>query len=431
MMARRLAWQVHDWCRTRLWLHAPTLRRMLPARPRGAAPSRVLHVTTSFDLGGTQMQIRHLATATGTRFLHDAIELFPELNYLFRQSVSVEPSRYVRGGPVARAIGRSIVDRSRRGSHLVQIAKLVRDFRLEQPDLVVGWGHEISAITFVAAAIARVPWIAFCIRTVNPHYGWTDPAFAALLRAAHRRMTPAVDRVIVNSTFLQHDHAAWVGIEPARVAVCPNGVEVGVNTPDATARSRTRAQYGISDNAVVVANVGRFSPEKGQQTLIDANRLLTAAGSPSPVVWLLSGDGATLPAVQRAARAQGMDNVVFTGRTSVVADILAASDIFVMPSDFEGMPTAMMEAMAAGLPCVSTTKSGAIDIAREGVEALYYDAGDAAALAAHLTRLIADPAFARRLSTAAAARIGAFDVRTFVNRFEAIVDDAFSGRADS
>jgi glycosyltransferase involved in cell wall biosynthesis len=428
---RRFAWSVHDRCRTLLWLAAPSIRRVIPGRRPWRSASKALHVTTSFDLGGTQMQIKHLATAADTRLTHGAVELFPELNYLFRRGVSVQAANYVRGGPLARIVGRCIVNRSRRGSHLVQIAKLVRDFRREQPDVVVGWGHEICVITFVAAVMARVPRIVFCIRTVNPTYGWTDPAFATLLRAAHHRMSGLVDRIIVNSTFLQRDHAAWLESDEQRIAVCANGIEVEavrVCEPAVT-RARLRRHFGIADDAIVISNVGRFSAEKGQRSLIDANRHLLDRTS-APVMWLLGGDGPTLASVQSAASEQGMSNIVFVGRTDAVGDILAASDIFVMPSDYEGMPTAMMEAMAAGLPCVSTRLSGATDIARDGVDALFFDAGDAAALAGHLLRLIENPSWAHELGERAAARAREFDVTRFVRHFDRLLLEALSQSID-
>jgi glycosyltransferase involved in cell wall biosynthesis len=279
--------------------------------------------------------------------------------------------------------------------------------------------------TFVAATIARVPQIVFCIRTVNPTYGWTEPWFASLLHDAHSRMTPLVDRVVVNSTFLQTDHGAWLSIDPGSIPVCHNGIDVNMPPADdvRAARCQMRQALRIPDDTVVITNIGRFSREKGQLSLVDANRSLLDRTT-ARVVWLLCGDGPTLPDVQAAVASAEMTNVVFTGRTDAPWRILAASDIFVMPSDFEGMPNAMMEAMVAGLPCVSTNRSGICDVARDGVEALYYDPGDIVRLAQLLQSLAENPARARAMGAAAAARVRDFSVTRLVECFERVLDGA-------
>lgn len=383
----------------------------------------MLHVTTSFDLGGTQTQLKHLCTTPTPRYDHRAVEIFPELNFLYRQHERVDPVRYVRGGLIGRTLGRMVVNRSQRASHLVQAYKLCRDFEAERPEVVVSWGHEVSAVTFAAAAIARVPHIVFCIRTVNPDYGWTDPRFARLLRSAHLLMTPLVSKVVVNSTFLQRDHAQWLGMPENGIEVCANGIEPGraFDAERNAARNEIRSRYRIDPQTTLLINVGRFSREKGQLTLIDAQRRMAASDLP-PFAWLFGGDGPTLAEMRAQVAEHGITNMFFAGRTTAVPDLLAAGDIFVMPSDFEGMPNAMMEAMAAGLPSISTDRSGARDVARDGVEAIYYAPADTAALARELSALIREPARARALGAAAAERITGFSVARFVDQFNDILD---------
>lgn len=404
--------------------HAHKVRRIRrPRRLRGPA-QRVLHVTCSFDLGGTQTQIRNLCGAPGSALTHDAVETFPELNYLFRRGVTLDRDRYVSGGVVARTLGRLTVCMSTRSAQLVQVYKLVRDFRAVRPDVVVGWGHETAMLTFVAAAIARVPRVVFCIRTFNPtEYHWTPPFMQRLLYSAHGRMQPLVDAVIVNSTPLQRDYAAWLDIDAARIAVCANGIDVAVRPPAeiAAARARIRGQFGIPADAVVILNVGRFSEEKGQMSIARADVELLRRYPRGGFYWLLCGDGPTLDGVRAFAAAQGLRNILFAGRTDEVPAFLSAADLFVMPSDFEGMPNAMMEAMAYGLACVSTSRSGAVDIARDGREALYYAPGDVDRLVEHVARLIDQPALRSGMGRAAAERIKEFSVSHSVETFERVL----------
>lgn len=408
------------------WGHLFRLRRPCPVD--ASHGRKVVHVTGSFDLGGTQTQIKFLCTAPTTTFQHHAIEIFPEMNYLHRAGVAIDRSRYVTGGLVGRTFGRFVSNINYRSSQIVQIYKLVRDLQAERPAIAVGWGHEMCVTTFIAASIARVPHIVFCIRTVNPTYGWVSTLWAKLLRRAHKRMLPSVSLVAVNSTLLRDDHAAWVGMAPDAIAVCANGIDIQPVTPEyaAAARRRVRHELNIPDEVVVMTNVGRFSGEKGQHSLVYANRLLLARNIPQRFAWLLCGDGPTMTEVQGLAAGYGMTNMTFLGRTTAVRDILCASDIFVMPSDFEGMPNAMLEAMAAGVPCVSTRHSGARDVARDGREALYYDARDAVTLAYHLLRLLEHPAEARQMGVAAARRVTDFPIDRFVRVFESSLDAALA-----
>lgn len=418
-------WRLHDYLRDLAWRQGYRLRGSRP-HSRDVNRGTVFHVTGSFDVGGTQTQIKHLCTATPTMLTHLVTEIFPELNYLYRHDVTIDPVRYTTGGVLARVLGKMVINRNSRSSQLVQIYKLFRDFRAERPEMAVGWGHEMSVTTFLAATLARVPQIVFCIRTVNPSYGWTDPPFPSLLQRAHRTMYRKVSAVIANSTLLRRDHAAWAGMNAADIDVCANGIDVPARSAaeSAAARAAIRAQYNIADDAVVIINVGRFSREKGQFSLVEANRLLVNRGAPRPFVWLLCGDGPTLEYVRARAEGHGLSNMIFAGRTLAVRDMLDASDIFVMPSDYEGMPNAMMEAMAAGLPCISANVSGALDVARSEQEALYYDPGDALQLARHLLRWLSDPAEARRFGEAAARRIAEFSVPRFVAEFEAALERA-------
>ena len=385
----------------------------------------VLHVTCSFDLGGTQTQLRNLCLAPDPRWKHEVVEIFPEQNYLYRRDAKIDPQRYAGPTAVERTLGRLVENVNTRSAQLFQIYKLVKDIRALNPDIVVGWGHELCVLTFIAGAICRTPHIVFCVRTFNPGYGWMYPPMDRIATESHRRMLPELSGVIVNSTPLQQDYAQWVQAPPAQIAVCANGIDIAGIPPDeaATLRASIRGRYDIAPGTIAIVHIGRFSGEKGQMSLVKANQILRQRLPGKDFCFVLCGDGPTLPDVQAFAARHRMSNVVFPGRTNEVRAFLAAGDIFVMPSDFEGMPNAMMEAMADGLPCISTDRSGAVDVARDGKEALYYPPRDEAALARHLERLILDPDERRRLGQQAQARMKEFTVTRFVKSFDALMDD--------
>jgi len=390
-------------------------------RPRAPATCRtVLHVTCSFDLGGTQRQIMYLCEhQVAGSFQHEAIELFPEQNYLYRQNVRLQPERYKGRTLASRIMWRLIQHAGTRSAQVVQVYKLAKDFRALRPDIVVGWGHEIGTLTFLAAAIARVPHIVFCIRTFNPAFGWTTTKMGNLLKSSHRRMVPLLSGIVTNSTVLSVDYTTWLSSQTPEIHVCPNGISVDAASVDAHQRRRAgvRKRFDIPAEAVVLMNVGRFSAEKGQLTLMRANRRLVARYGDRAPICLLCGDGPLLPEVRQFVKENGFGNIRFAGRIDDVDEYLCAADIFVMPSDFEGMPNAMMEAMGHGLPCVSTDRTGAVDIARNGIEALYCPVGADDTLAAHLSTLIDDPTERARLGANARERIREFSVERMTNEF--------------
>jgi glycosyltransferase involved in cell wall biosynthesis len=402
----------------------PRWRRLVGTRRLHHPAKKILHVTASFDLGGTQTQIRNLCEhSTDQWFEHLTVEVFPEHNFLYRRETAVEPERYGGDSAVGRALQRTVAHIGVRSAQIVQVYKFVRDFKALRPDVVIGWGHEMSMLTYIAGAIARVPHIVFCIRTFNPSYGWCSPEMGAIYHTAHRRMALSLSGIIVNSTVLQKDYAEWLGIDPPRITPCPNGIDPHVLDAEERARQRSqiRQRFAIPEDALLIVNVGRFSAEKGQFTILAANEILMSRFPAGGFWWLLCGDGVLLPEAKARAEASGADNVVFAGRTNEVPAVLAAADVFVMASDFEGMPNAMMEAMAAGLASVSTNRTGALDIARDGIEALYCNAGAADELADHLSTLIADPSERCRLAAAAATRMHEFTIDKMTSRYNAIL----------
>ena len=114
------------------------LRRIHRAR-RSVRTRKVLHVTCSFDLGGTQRQIKNICEhQDGSPFTHDAVEIFPEANFLFRRNVTIDSVRYGSRTAVGRALARLVGSTDTRSSHMFQVYKLACDFRALRPDVVVG-----------------------------------------------------------------------------------------------------------------------------------------------------------------------------------------------------------------------------------------------------------------------------------------------------
>ncbi len=178
------------------------------------------------------------------------------------------------------------------------------------------------------------------------------------------------------------------GYRDASLLMIPNAVDLTRFAPP----PRTAREPGAP---MTVAYVGRIRPVKGVKVLVDSWPKVVPGCNAR---LLIAGDGAERESLARTARESGVgDSVEFMGEVSDVPGVLARADIYVQPSFQEGLPNAVLEAMAMGLPIVATRVSGNEDVVADGDNGLLVPPGDPEALAAALRRLIADPALAARM----------------------------------
>jgi L-malate glycosyltransferase len=195
-------------------------------------------------------------------------------------------------------------------------------------------------------------------------------------------------------------HAADIGYQ-GPTEVVHNGVEFA-----AAGRSReaVRAELELG-NRVVVVNVASFYPVKAQDVLVKAAASMKNSGVPVTTIFL--GDGAERPRVEQLARNLGLgpQDARFLGFRNDVPDILAASDIFALPSRAEGLPMSILEAMSHRLPVVCTPVGGNPELVLDGEHGKLTPVGDAQALAQAITQLVLDPVLRQRQGEAGYKRV--------------------------
>ena len=176
------------------------------------------------------------------------------------------------------------------------------------------------------------------------------------------------------------------GYPEASLLMIPNAVDLTRFAPRASRKP---------DGAVNVVYVGRIRPVKGVSVLVDSWPKVAQVNTAR---LLIAGDGAERESLAQTARASGVgDSVEFLGEVTDVPGVLARADIYVQPSFQEGLPNAVLEAMAMGLPIVATRVSGNEDVVADGDNGLLVPPGDPDALAGALRTLVADPALAARM----------------------------------
>ena len=181
-------------------------------------------------------------------------------------------------------------------------------------------------------------------------------------------------------------------VDATRLRVIPNGIDLGRFSEERSVRDETRAQLGIAPGAWVIGTVGRLAPEKDQATLIRAAGSLLG----EDCQLLLVGDGEEAGALREVTKTlPNARFVCFAGARSDVPDLLSAMDVFVLSSVTEGMPLAILEAMAAGLPMLCTPVGGVPELVRAAGCGDLFPVADEAALRTLLQALRANPVRAR------------------------------------
>ena len=197
-------------------------------------------------------------------------------------------------------------------------------------------------------------------------------------------------------------------VDERRLLVIPNGIELGRFHPAPAGRERIRRELGIAGDAWVIGTVGRIAVEKNHALLVDA--MAPLLGPHTRLV--IAGDGQLLPELRERVASLGVtEHVHLLGARRDVPDILNAFDTFVLSSDTEGLPLVIPEAMATGLPVISTRVGGVPSVLDEGQTGFLVAPGDAQALRDRAAQLRSDPAATRacgqRARAAAIARVAA------------------------
>jgi glycosyltransferase involved in cell wall biosynthesis len=233
------------------------------------------------------------------------------------------------------------------------------------------------------------------------------------------------DRFIAVSREDQRRMTEVERIPPRRTVFIPNGIVA----PPPPSGHDVRAELGIEAGAAVAGIVGMLRAQKAHGVLLRALALL---GRDWPQLTLLvAGDGPEQGALEALARELGVgERVRFLGDRTDIPDVLAALDLAVCCSDFEGSPLAVMEYMDAALPIVATTVGGVPDLIEPGVHGLLVPAQDPAALAEAIATVLRDPDRAKAMGARARERRRSeFDIDVQVRRVEDLYRELLGARA--
>lgn len=268
------------------------------------------------------------------------------------------------------------------------------------------------------SAVAAVRWLSRRLREVQPHLvhvtdSWTMGMLAAWAARVPRvivthhtpelpRKDNLVGRALWRLAWRSRPEVIYTSESDRRTdgrGLRSHVVPLGIHL-----ERFASAEPALTGDERLVGNVARLSPQKGQSVLLDAAPLVLRRHP--DVRFVLVGDGELRQELERQASRLGIaDRVLFTGARTDVPELLASFSVFALPSLYEGLCYAVIEAQAAGVPVVATGVGGVRETVVPGETGVRCEVGDPVSLADGIVRVLDDPAEARRLAEEARRRV--------------------------
>jgi len=328
-----------------------------------------------------------------------------------RERFRVEVAALTRSGPLEAELAAAGVPVTVIGKPLkldpIALGRLARFLKAGAFDVVQTWIFAANAYGRVASRLAGVPVVVVAEMAVDQWKGRFE-------RALDGRLATWCDRVVGNSRAVVEFYRG-LGVPDDRLAMIYSGI--GDERPPAVDPRAVRAELGFPHDAPMVLFAGRLAEQKRVDDLLKALDLLQHVQA--NVRTAIAGDGPLRQRLEETARAYHLDGRArFLGHRDDVPRLLAAADLLVLPSAYEGLPNVVLEAMRFGKPVVVTAAPGTTEVVVDGETGVMVPIGDVTGLTRAMRDIVRDPARARRLGEAGRARAEAhFGADAMVARF--------------
>ncbi len=353
--------------------------------------TRIVLVIATLNYGGAQVQLCHLAKS------------------LKRQEYDVMVCCVTRGGPLAESLLRAKIEvqvvGKRHKFDVTVLWKLIRLFKAYRPDIVHCQLFTANMWGRLAAWIAGIQGLIATVLSLEMDRG-------IVYVVIDRLLSHITDRIVCNTREIEKYLTHGEKLDARKVTVIHNGVDTDrsdrwLATHGVLPLESHKLAIGLASQRLVVGMVCRFDPRKGIEIFLDACELLL--GKRDDVQFLLVGDAdpdqpdqvaCKNQVVKRLGQPPLSSSVILLGLASDVRPLLGCMDVFVLTSHTEGLPNALMEAMAMERPIVATAVGGVPELVRDEIDGLLVQPGNPEAVANAVLRLLEQPdiawAMARR-----------------------------------
>ena len=364
---------------------------------------RILYVIDSLSIGGAETLLVDLVDAARARGYAPSVAYFTP-------------------GPLIAGLEERGVQATRISTAGLRdpraLPRLIGLMRRSRPHVVHTHLTKSNLLGQLAARLAGVPLRVLSVHNMDP---WRRRRALSLV---HRLATAGAHRQIAVSREVAEFTAASGGTSAEGITVIDNGVDTRRFDPDAVTPLEL-TEFGVPAGRIAVAVIGRLVPQKDHATFLAA--AATLADRVPDAHFLIVGQGELRGELERAARSRGLgpDRLTFTGIIRDMPRLLAALDVVVFSSAWEGLPVTLLEAMAMRRCVVTTAVGGIPGVATDGRDALLVPPRDPGALAEAVHAALTDPERRRRIGRAARATIEArFSAATMMERTFALYGPA-------
>ena len=368
--------------------------------PKSAEPGPIVHAIGSLGAGGSERQLRTAvanmqAKVDGVKIL--CINPKDELTDFFARELSsnrVEVVWNISGRHDHFFAPWCILQCTRQleaVSPPVEIVDtvfgFVSQFERLKPAVVHSWLDYANVTAGLAAVLCGVPRIVLGFRSMAPFHfdlyrSYFHPIYRALLGSPGVVMT-------ANSLAGAHDYASWLGIDPARIEVINNAIDLSaLSEPSAEKLAAFRNEFGFGSDHVV-GTVGRLAEEKRPFLWLQVACEVLKRRPHTKFLWVGGGPLESLLRKEIASLGIG-DRVIVAGVRKDIGTVLSALSIFLLTSRQEGLPNVLIEAQAFGVPVVSAAVGGATETFQEGITGLGVCGSRAEDYAAAITHFLED-----------------------------------------
>jgi glycosyltransferase involved in cell wall biosynthesis len=369
---------------------------------------KVLHVFSTIPVGGAEVLMFNIAKNIDNERFDLSVYCMGDKGAMGRQIEDLGVNVVAFDGMKGRHSGLSVT------------AALFRYLKKTRFDIVHTHMYHAGFYGRIAARLAGVPVVLSFVHNV-----YRTRKLHRMI--ANRLLWRITDRVCAGTRAVMEDVQRYDKVPAGKIEIIPYGIDTHafMEKHDGNA---VRAELGLSPLDKVIGNVARLEHAKGQRFLIESLALLRNDGL--DVRCILIGAGSLETELKDMAKRLGVfDSILFLGTRHDLPRLFSAMDIFVFPSLWEGLPLALLSAMAAGLPVITTLAGGIGDVIVDGKNGLAVPFRDPLAIAAAVRRLYSDAAFSRSLAVNAQQAVeNDFSAKAMTRRIEGLYEKLWSSK---